>query len=602
MRMRTLLTTLSRKQWLQLAVISFVLAFCCVFGTSYTLGEGFASLPLPAEIGLTVLAMVPFAAFLLFSDWALAKIRQSSSKRPAVFKVLFLRHPSRTAFAIMLLCWLPWLVANFPGSTYWDTYWQMWQVYPEAHPVALIQWAPVRDSTLTDAWLVDHHPVLTTLVFGGAAWLSDQLTGNWMAGVFVLSTLQVLGYLALFTHLLSVFQRWNTPRVVRLALFVFFCLMPAVPTWASCVVKDSLFGLAFIPWFLMLVECLRTQGGNLSGRNVALFTMLALLMCLTKKTGIFIVLITTVICCLLFRKRIRLFEALALQGASCFIVMVILMPLVVFPLANIAPGGAQETLGLLFQQTARYAQVHDLSQDEECIINAVVNVERVKDHYQFDFQDGVKYYYQVRSSQADLVEYLKLYAMQGLEDPEAYFAAIMSQAGMYVAPTTFLNIRMVTVDTKIGKEDRPVLWNPDELDGLRECLDAAYGTIASVPVVNTPFLTVLYVLWLPAALLFSNLRRKRGLGALFVPVGVMVGFCVIAPVFDARYVWPLLLAFPLLLGAMTASETTRIEYGTPGESEGQNENFMASERDSAVFPRDAPFDSEGSNVLLATSK
>lgn len=124
---------------------------------------------------------------------------------------------------------------------------------------------------------------------------------------------------------------------------------------------------------------------------------------------------------------------------------------------------------------------------------------------------------------------------------------------MYVAPTTFLNIRMVTVDTKLGEEDRPVLWNPPELDWLRKGLDELYGAIASIPVLNLPFLTVVYVLWIPAVLLFANLRKHLGLGVLFVPLGVVVGFCVIAPVFDARYVWPMLLAAPVLLAACTGT-------------------------------------------------
>ena len=231
--------------------------------------------------------------------------------------------------------------------------------------------------------------------------------------------------------------------------------------------------------------------------------------------------------------------------------MTLLLPLIIFPLANISPGGKQEILGPLFQQTARYAQTHELTPEEAQVIDAVVDVERVREHYQFDFQDGVKYYYRVDSTPADLGAYLELYAAQGIQDPEAYFAAIASQAGMYVAPTTFLNIRMVTVDTKLGEEDRPVLWNPPELDWLREGLDEFYAAIASIPVLNLPFLTVVYVLWIPAILLFANLRKRLGLGVLFVPLAVVVGFCVIAPVFDARYVWPMLLAVPVLWAACT---------------------------------------------------
>ncbi len=547
--MGSFLASLTRTQWLQLAAISAALSFCCVFGISYTTGEGFATLSLPVELLLTGLGVIPFALVILVLNFALDSLAQRTSRRRGVA----FHHPTLVTFAVILLCWLPWLIANFPGSSYWDTYWQMWQVYPDAHPVALIQWAPVRQSTLTDAWLVDHHPVLTTLLFGGAAWLSDQLTGTWMAGVFVLSTLQTLAYAALFAGMLRLFRRWGTPRWVRMGILAFLCLMPAVPTWASCVVKDSVFGLFFLPWLLMLANCARTRGRYLTTRRIILFAVLALLMCLTKKTGIFVVGVTAIAACVFFWKQKPLVRAFAWQGATCLIVMTLLLPLIIFPLANISPGGKQEILGPLFQQTARYAQTHELTPEEAQVIDAVVDVERVREHYQFDFQDGVKYYYRVDSTPADLGAYLELYAAQGIQDPEAYFAAIASQAGMYVAPTTFLNIRMVTVDTKLGEEDRPVLWNPPELDWLREGLDELYAAIASIPVLNLPFLTVVYVLWIPAILLFANLRKRLGLGVLFVPLAVVVGFCVIAPVFDARYVWPMLLAVPVLWAACTGT-------------------------------------------------
>lgn len=533
---------------------AFACSACCVFGVSYVVGDGWAALPLWAECLLSVVGIIPFGAALLCADAALSRLagRTPSSLLtrlatwPPLRRVQHLSLP--TLMAIMLLCWLPWVLANLPGGTYWDTYWQMWQVYPEAHPVPLIQWAPVRDATLTDAWLVDHHPVLTTLLYGGAAWASDQLTGTWMMGVFVLAGIQVLAYAALFTRAVGCFRAWGVPGPLRALAFALFCLLPSFPVWADCVVKDSTFGLFFFPWFMQLANALRTRGASLTNRRALVgMLVLTLLMCLTKKTGVFVVVATAVAGCWAFRKQPRALGAFALQGVSCVLMMAALLPCVVFPLANIVPGGRQEALGPLFQQTARYAQAHDLTDEEAAIVDAVVDVSRVRHHYDSDFQDAVKFYYRVDASSEDLMRYLGLWARQGLQDPEAYAAAALAVAGEYLAPTTYLNLRMVTVDTKLGEEDRPVLWNPPELDGLRNGLDAAYAAVASVPVVNLPFLTVTYVLWLPCAVAFFLVRRRLRGGLLFVPLAVVVAFCVLAPVFDARYAWPMLLAAPVLL-------------------------------------------------------
>ncbi len=536
------------------AGFAFACSTCCVFGVSYVVGEGWAALPLWAECLLSVVGIIPFAAVLLLADAALSRLsgRTPSARLarlaswPPLRRVRHLSLP--TLMAIMLLCWLPWVLANVPGGTYWDTYWQMWQVYPEAHPVALIQWAPVRDETLTDAWLVDHHPVLTTLLYGGAAWASDQLTGTWMAGVLLLATAQVLAYAALFTRAVGRFRAWGVPGPLRALAFALFCLLPSFPVWADCVVKDSTFGLFFFPWFMQLANAIRTRGASLAnGRALARMLALALLMCLTKKTGVYVVAATALAGCWAFRKQPRTLRAFAVQGTSCVLAMAVLLPCVVFPLANISPGGRQEALGTLFQQTARFAQAHELSDEEAAIVDAVVDVERVRHHYDSDFQDAVKFYCRVDATTEDLARYLGLWVQQGLQDPEAYAAAVLALAGEYLAPTTYLNLRMVTVDTKLGEDDRPVLWNPPELDWLRNGLDAAYAAVASVPVANLPFLTVTYVLWLPCAVALFLARRRLPGGLLFVPLAVVVAFCVLVPVFDARYAWPMLLAAPVLL-------------------------------------------------------
>ena len=140
-----------------------------------------------------------------------------------------------------------------------------------------------------------------------------------------------------------------------------------------------------------------------------------------------------------------------------------------------------------------------------------------------------------------------MWAAQGLRHPESYLASLFSIAGYYVAPCGPANIRMVTVDTHMGEDDRYMLWNPEELDWLREGLDEAYKAVSETPGVDAPLLLVVYVFWLPAVLMFVAWRHRLRCGVLFAPALILFGFCVIAPVYDARYCIPLLNAAPLML-------------------------------------------------------
>lgn len=349
--------------------------------------------------------------------------------------------------------------------------------------------------------------------------------------------------------------------------------MPFVSTWSLCMVKDSLFGIFFIGYFMALFESVRTYGRFLQRkRNLVLFCLFALMLCLTKKTGLFVVIPTALFLAIKLRSCARNMSSssssgMKLRGSGWAVVMQslapalvsiaiagIVLPLVVFPALNIASGGKQEVLGPLFQQTARYVAYHEdeVTEQEREAIDGVLEYSRLAEDYQFDFEDAVKYRFKLDATTEDIVAYLKVYVQQGMKHPESYAAAFWGLAGFYVAPTAFINIRMVTVDTKMGDGDekRYMLWNPDELDGLRNGLDSAYGAIARIPGLNFPLLIVTYALWLPALLLYCMVRRRVKAAVLFMPFLVLLAFCVIAPVYDARYVIPIFDGVPLLACAI----------------------------------------------------
>lgn len=566
---------MTRADWAFLIVLAFVLSFCGVFGFSYVAGEGWPVLLPWAAWALTVLItpliMIVFLLLNAVADFGIAKTlrtRVTSCAPESPSGLLQRISPAWTlksilAFsAVMALLWLPWYIANFPGGTYWDTYYQIFQVYPENHPIAIIPWEEMYDRTLTDAWLVDHHPIMTTLIYGAFGWVSDQLTGNWMAGVAIFCALQGVAHVVAFTAACAYMRRVGCPCALVLAAYAFFALMPFVSTWAMCMVKDSMFGLFFIGYFMMLFECVRGRGQMFAPdnphriRNILLFTLAALGLCLTKKTGIFIVLFTTV-CALMgkaYQNRASIRKAFATQALSCVLIACIILPGLIFPLINVIPGGKQETLGPMLQQTARYVLEYgdEVTPQERETIGRVINYSLLADEYAYDFEDSIKYRFNLLATEADLIEYYKVYVAQGLRHPDAYFAAIMSLAGFYVSPTAFINIRMVTVDTKMGDDQRYMLWNPKgALTEYRLALDRAYQRLGETPVVNLPLLIVTYVLWLPAFLLYMLWRYRscRPAALMLAPFAVLLAFCVIAPVYDARYIVPVLDTVPLLFCA-----------------------------------------------------
>ena len=106
-----------------------------------------------------------------------------------------------------------------------------------------------------------------------------------------------------------------------------------------------------------------------------------LLLVLTKKTGIYIVIPTMVVYAVVYR---RVWWRSLVPAALSVALMWGVMPNVVFPALDVVPGGRQEMLGTLFQQTARYVALHgvEMSASERRAIDDVLVVDTLNECYQ----------------------------------------------------------------------------------------------------------------------------------------------------------------------------------------------------------------------------
>ena len=560
-----------------LAVLSAAVGLLGALGTSYVLGQGAPLLDGWATAAVAAAGAVLFALAACAVDAAygrMAQLRAPGLGAPLPHAGAAPGAPSRwqriAAFltpawdrrrflicsGIMAACWLPWLVANFPAGAYWDTYYQIWQTFDGSHPIALIPFGDHADDTRIAEYLCDHHPVFDTLLYGAFTHASQALTGEWQLGVFAFACLQGAATAVALTGACAYLSRIGAPRGAVLACYLFFCLAPFVSNWALTVVKDSLFSLVYVPYLIMLCEVVRTKGAVLGSRRAAVaFVVLGLLLCLTKKTGVYVVVPTSLVALALYR---RWWKPLAIQAASCVVAMALVLPLVAFPLLSVAPGGRQESLGLALQQTAACAAAYpdDATDEERAAINVVLPYDKLADLYVWNCHDDVKYEIKPSATDQNIRDYLSVWAAQGLRHPDAYLSAWLGVAGSYLAPVQALNVRTTTCNTDI--DGVPVLYNPPELDWLREGMAAAYAAWCSVPGLCLPLEACVYVWWLPLLGAFVAWRRRLGCALLFVPGALVLASCLVGPIFDARYCLPLVYTTPLLLAFLAARVRERV--------------------------------------------
>jgi len=543
-----------RPSTVMLAVVfGAVLAFASVFGGTL-LETGFSSSDpstLLAPFGaLAALFSILYVCIPLAANVARDKLRvprrDSSTSKTGAASVIAPDWNRRSIILhalVMFAAWLPYLIAVFPGTMNWDTAYQIDQCYSDG-TVWVVPWADTE--SVSDAHFSDHHPLFDTLLYGVFALSSDKLFGTWNYGVFAFVVLQAIFTAATFTLATAYLGRIGSPRKLTAGVFLFFCLIPFYPFYAASMLKDSTFAPLFVLYFIMLVECARTRGSSLaeSKRAVACFVVLGLLLALTKKPGLYIVLLSSLVLVFVYRKA---WKAFVLQAGVVVVVMMVLLPFAVFPALNVIPGEKQETLGTLFQQTARFVVQYpnEVTDDERAAIDRVIMFDGIDERYNPYCSDTVKFFYRYDTCTGDdLSNYLRVWIDQGLRHPWTYVESMLVTTAPYITFDGELEVHENAMDVY---NESPRVWQPAPLAPLKNAVVGLYHWLLNAPVLFALFRVGLYAYVVPSLVFIALVMRRSRYVPVFIPLALSLAVCIVTPVFHARYALPLLYLTPLLV-------------------------------------------------------
>lgn len=454
------------------------------------------------------------------------------------------------SWAVIFICWLPWIILAYPANLGADSINQLFQYNTDAP-----SYYTTLDIELPGDY-IDHHPALTTLLFGLFLDLG-LLLGSANVGIFIYILLQSLllsGALALSCCYLD---KLSIAKPIRLASLIFVALFPPFAQYAATMIKDSLFSIFFILFFLGVIEIYRTEGAATKRKHFLIaFTLIACLCGLTKKTGIYIVAPTCISLLFMYRKQLRQLLAPTLTP---ILVSVVIVPCLIFPLLNVSPGGKQEVLGTLFQQTAAYFIYHpkEVTEEEYEIVSRILDANSFKENYRKRVTDPIKNTYDYYAKTEDIVDYLGVWVSQGMRHPDTYLQATLRISSRLMSPVKPINYYNGFAypdeyyDTLIENEGAPSfeLSKPEDLNAASDAVHKSYVlTVTSNPVLRVFFSRGLWGCWIPLfCLLFCFFKRKDSL-VVFIPVLVSILFLLISPATSSRYMIPILCIAPLLIG------------------------------------------------------
>lgn len=517
-------------------------------------------------VWFTVLAACLFFVFVLLGErliaWFTAEpqnVGTVGSKLRSRFSFAWNWKQCLLVTVVIQLCWMPYLWLSYPGVLWYDTGQQ------------LMQWFHLPNTFTDGSHWSDHHPVFDTFFIGAFAELGKML-GSVDRGLFLCSVVLSVLSAASFATIILYCRRLGAGWRLGVAQMLFFALFPVIPIFSMSLVKDSIF-MPFFIWFAIFCIEIVCSHGDCLGQPVmlVLFFVLFLLVSLTKKTGLYIV----VICC--FAVLFMVFKKYRLHIAAVLVVGLVIfelfIPRVVFPANNIQEGGKQEMLAIPFQQSALEVKRHgkDMDKHDVAVIYALLGKD-VASRYQWWATDNVKGYTWDRSKDPMLGEYARVWGQGLIKHPRTYIEAYLAlQEGWLGIPSygegENNNLTDLTLPVFLTGSNHMLVANADRM-GFKMHGRQAYVQYAEkqinkfeqFPVINLLFSRAIWTTWMFLFVVYEWCRKHRIRDIVWlIPYIATFLFLWISPatvtVEGIRYAMPMIILAPLMWGLLAISRT-----------------------------------------------
>lgn len=444
-----------------------------------------------------------------------------------------------TTLAVALLCligWLPYLIAFYPGTVISDAAWMF------------EQYAGITQMT---TW----HSVFTTWVLGACVSLGRLLNSDNL-GCCLYMLLQTLLLAYAFGRTLRLLRRLRVKRVWQLGVMAFFALLPIWGSYAQMIGKDTFYTASLLILFLQVMELtLLPEGGRYAAADWLRLFLSALLCCLWRNNGVYVVAPTAIAAVALLargRKRLPVAGAFGLALA-----LFLAFDQALIPSLNIVNASSSGLYSICFQQTARTVRDSraDLTEAEKAEIDKVLDLERIGMLYEPWISDPVKDTYRyfgagVEAEKAALAEYRQTWLSMLKRFPKDYIMAFLGNNSGYYAFTPKYDgvtysqqagARFYFTNFWLEGEGELRTRQPEGLEGLRKLMASLAQRVWTLPVFSVFYCCAAYTwLLIAAAIALAHQKRWRAMG-LMIPILFSFAVCLLSPVNDyIRYFLPVI--------------------------------------------------------------
>jgi hypothetical protein len=462
----------------------------------------------------------------------------------------------------ILICWIPYIIIRFPGNYDPDTCQQILEGYGL--------------STKSD-----HHPWFDTLVFS-SFWKIGDIFGSHRVSLFLYGIIQMAATAFTFAYTSLFLKKCGIGKGALRAAFLFWAFYPFVPALAQTMAKDMLNGWIYLLYLVFYLEYIRDAGKKGRGKNAVKFVLAGIFLSLTKKTGIYIFLLSSVLLVFFLYRSIRKLLQLLAEIFVVAFAFLFLWERVYLSAMGVKKGEAKEMMSVPSQQITWYmTQYGDtLSTEDWEILSAVYkDPKSMPDNYNPVRADATKDRWRADSTRKDRIRFYRLYFRLLLRHPDNYLMSFsaniypmlcVDSSSMGDESLLFYRDNIPPDDGSAeGQENVYASWSGNLATGedvhrimkssyrsvswkkLSETFNSIYNRIAYVA--SVLFSKVIFVTWAPLLVTFYAFHKKSwrmllAMGPIFWSIMTLAAGPILLPRYmvAAVYELPLLLCIPKL--------------------------------------------------------
>ena len=419
---RTLLPRIRAKQFsLSAFITSLFFSGCLLAGECGVLYKDlsvlFKTMPQCLITGLKAVGMIPFFYVTVRACFAVLDGPKKQSRPGKISERIFESHAWLFPFLIILLCWLPYIIAFYPGFVPSDGLKQLNNFFGTGH-------------------FTDNHPAFSTMMMGWAMKLGRLMWSDNL-GIFLYTGPQLLVNAAVMAACFPLFKLLKTPFPLRKLCLASFALISIWPNYAYSLLKDSYYMAMILLFVILMIRLILDPGSFCSRPFLLILTGFCLcLMMFVRHEGKYV-------CTLIFLTLFTLpgprkeWKKL-LPAVLIPLCMIIVFDRVIRPRMGIDDAPAREALTMPFRQTSAIVvnRKDSLTKEESVLFHELFEYDKIPEMYAVSTEnaDYLKGLFDPWAPREKVIEYMKTWAGLGLKHPLTYLNVFLCSNTRYYDP------------------------------------------------------------------------------------------------------------------------------------------------------------------------